>query len=262
MAEATQAAKVACEWAGKLRLYLFYEQVANHVQPRNMSKTKIEAEWSAEAAALLRCIIGNPFRPVGADRARFVGTLEASVGVGAPNWWSNSLLRHTVRRGFSVDEPFRYQQLTKQMKVRSNATETWTDAGLGYSTSNNHYLIPRSTWVDLGSKSDYSYTQSSLSDDSDSIYVVMHAEPGVQPVIGRIDKNTMRLRWSQMGWASGIYHPFGPSEHYISPEQSHRSVVLYGLTPSGIFVEQFSKATGQPMMRYSSESWNVDPKRK
>ena len=195
------------------------------------------------------------------DRARFIGILEASVGAGAPNWWSNSLLQHTVRSGFSVHEPFRYQQLTKQMKAHSKAALTWTDTGLKYSNPNNHYMIPVSVWDDLRAKSYYSYSHASLADDQDSIYIVMHAEPGVQPIIGCIEKNTMTLRWSQQAWASGIYHLFGASEHYISLEESHQSVVLYGLTPSGIFVEQFSKATGQPMMRYSSELWNVDMKR-
>ena len=147
------------------------------------------------------------------------------------------------------------------MKAHSKAALTWTDTGLKYSTPNNHYMIPVSVWDDLRAKSYYSYSHASLADDRDSIYVVMHAEPGVQPIIARIDKTTMKLLWSQQAWASGIYSLFGTSEHYISLEESHQSVVLYGLTPSGIFVEQFSKATGQPMMRFSSELWNVDTKR-
>jgi hypothetical protein len=58
-ADASQAAKTACSWAGQFRLFLGYEQ-----RPFPAKKTKVLAEWDREAVALLRCIFGNPFRPV------------------------------------------------------------------------------------------------------------------------------------------------------------------------------------------------------
>jgi hypothetical protein len=67
MPKATDAARVACNWAGQLCLVLAYEQQARDPQPRTISKKKILAEWGEEAVALLRCIIGNPFKPVAAD---------------------------------------------------------------------------------------------------------------------------------------------------------------------------------------------------
>jgi hypothetical protein len=64
MAKATDAARVACDWAGKLRLVLAYEQ-----QPPTVRKRKVLAGWDAEAVVLLRCLFGNPFRPVAFDPA-------------------------------------------------------------------------------------------------------------------------------------------------------------------------------------------------
>jgi hypothetical protein len=51
-------------WAQKFRLFLFYQQQAAGSQPRTKSKTKVLGEWNAEAVALLRCVFGNPFRPL------------------------------------------------------------------------------------------------------------------------------------------------------------------------------------------------------
>jgi hypothetical protein len=63
MAKAADAARVACNWAGQFRLFLFFEQRASGSQPRTKSKTKVLEEWNTEAVVLLRHIFGNPFRP-------------------------------------------------------------------------------------------------------------------------------------------------------------------------------------------------------
>jgi hypothetical protein len=76
MPKATDAARVACNWAGQLRLVLVYEQQAHDPQPRTISKKKILAEWGVEAVALLRCIFGNPFRPMRIEPAWTTPTVK------------------------------------------------------------------------------------------------------------------------------------------------------------------------------------------
>jgi hypothetical protein len=59
--EATEAARLACGWARNVSLALAYEEM-----PVDLSgtKEKVFVDWGVEAAALYRCIFGNPFRPL------------------------------------------------------------------------------------------------------------------------------------------------------------------------------------------------------
>lgn len=56
---ATEAARLACGWAGNVRLAREYEEMPSDFIE---TKKKVLADWDAEAVSLLRCVLGDPFR--------------------------------------------------------------------------------------------------------------------------------------------------------------------------------------------------------
>jgi hypothetical protein len=76
---AVEAARLACGWARNISFALAIEE-----EPGNWSsvkKNEVFEDWDADAVALLRCIYGNPFRPVALDLGWLTPEVVVLAGV-------------------------------------------------------------------------------------------------------------------------------------------------------------------------------------
>jgi hypothetical protein len=93
----------------------------------------------------------------------------------------------------------------------------------------------------------------------DRAFVAFFDEYGEKYSLLCIDRKSGKVLWKEQVWALAteqIPARTGPWGHALTMVLQNRSVVLLGIGV-GCYIESFDIATGKPLYRFSSNTWNA-----
>jgi outer membrane protein assembly factor BamB len=79
-----------------------------------------------------------------------------------------------------------------------------------------------------------------------------------------VDQGTGKVVWSSKVWGSskvwprGVIANSGPDWHFVSMRPSGGTLVVFGLSGTGIYVEAFDRKTGENRCRFSTAYFDFD----